>query len=38
MAIALPAPLELIADSGLDPLLEQPATLTATLRRLLSAG
>jgi len=35
IAGALPAPLEIIAGSGHDPLLEQPAALTAALRRLL---
>lgn len=35
IARALPAPLELIADSGHDPLLEQPAALAAALGRAL---
>jgi pimeloyl-ACP methyl ester carboxylesterase len=35
IARALPAPLEIIADSGHDPLLEQPAALAAALARAL---
>jgi 2-succinyl-6-hydroxy-2,4-cyclohexadiene-1-carboxylate synthase len=35
IARALPAPLELIADSGHDPLLEQPAALTEAIERAL---
>jgi pimeloyl-ACP methyl ester carboxylesterase len=35
IARALPAPLEIIPDSGHDPLLEQPAALTAALARLV---
>jgi pimeloyl-ACP methyl ester carboxylesterase len=35
IARALPAPLEIIAGSGHDPLLEQPAALTGALQRLL---
>lgn len=37
IARALPAPLELVADSGHDPLLEQPAALTAAITRALAA-
>jgi pimeloyl-ACP methyl ester carboxylesterase len=37
IARALPAPLELIPDSGHDPLLEQPEALAAAIRRALSA-
>jgi len=37
IARALPAPLTLVADSGHDPLLEQPAALTAALARVLAA-
>lgn len=36
IARSLPAPLEIIPDSGHDPLLEQPAALTAALARLLA--
>jgi 2-succinyl-6-hydroxy-2,4-cyclohexadiene-1-carboxylate synthase len=35
LARALPAPLELIPDSGHDPLLEQPTALTAAIHRAL---
>ncbi|HEX3766406.1 MAG TPA: hypothetical protein VHW23_47260 [Kofleriaceae bacterium] len=38
IARALPAPLEILAGSGHDPLLEQPAALTAALHRLLGTG
>ena len=36
IARALPAPVEIIADSGHDPLLEQPAALAAAIGRALS--
>jgi pimeloyl-ACP methyl ester carboxylesterase len=38
IARALPAPLELVAGSGHDPLLEQPAALAAAIARALGAG
>jgi pimeloyl-ACP methyl ester carboxylesterase len=38
IARALPAPLEIIAGSGHDPLLEQPAALAAAVGRLLGPG
>jgi pimeloyl-ACP methyl ester carboxylesterase len=37
IARALPAPLELVAGSGHDPLLEQPAALTEAIERSLGA-
>jgi pimeloyl-ACP methyl ester carboxylesterase len=37
IARALPAPLELVAGSGHDPLLEQPAALAAAIERSLAA-
>jgi 2-succinyl-6-hydroxy-2,4-cyclohexadiene-1-carboxylate synthase len=37
IARGLPAPLEVIADSGHDPTLEQPAALARTIARLVSA-
>ena len=38
IARALPAPVKIIAGSGHDPLLEQPAALAAALGRLLGPG
>ncbi|HEY6177126.1 MAG TPA: hypothetical protein VIX73_21865, partial [Kofleriaceae bacterium] len=35
IARGLPAPLEIVADSGHDPLLEQPAALAAAIARAL---
>ena len=37
IARSLPAPLELVADSGHDPLLEQPTALAAAIDRALAA-
>jgi pimeloyl-ACP methyl ester carboxylesterase len=38
IARALPAPLEIVPDSGHDPLLEQPAALAAAIAQMLATG